>query len=62
MVPRGIRNKTCGLHILFSNTLRKMDLDITSKLTLSKSPFYTIVPWDAVVPLGHVLASYFWDT
>jgi hypothetical protein len=37
-----------GLNVLFTKTLKKMNLDITHMLTKSTSPFYGIVPRNAV--------------
>jgi hypothetical protein len=44
-----------GLNLIFTSTLRKMGLDFTDMLVLSKSPFYGIVPSNAVHPLGMVV-------
>jgi hypothetical protein len=44
-----------GLNILFAKTLKKMGLDITHMLTMSTSPFYSIVPGNAAIPLGTVV-------
>jgi hypothetical protein len=44
-----------GLNVLFTNTLKKMKLDITHMLTKSTSPFYGIVPGNAAIPLGLVV-------
>jgi hypothetical protein len=44
-----------GLNVLFTKTLKKMKLDITNMLTKSTSPFYGIVPGNAVIPLGSVV-------
>jgi hypothetical protein len=44
-----------GLNVLFTKTLKKMKLDITHMLTRSTSPFYSIVPGNAAIPLGSVL-------
>jgi hypothetical protein len=44
-----------GLNLIFASTLRKMGLDLTDMLVPSKSPFYGIVPGNAVHPLGTVL-------
>jgi hypothetical protein len=41
-----------GLNLIFASTLRKTGLDFTNMLTLSKSPFYGIVPGNAAHPLG----------
>jgi hypothetical protein len=43
-----------GLNVLFTKTLKKMNLDITRMLTKSTSPFYGIVPGNAAIPLGSV--------
>jgi hypothetical protein len=44
-----------GLSVLFTKTLKKMKLDITHMLTKSTSPFYSIVPGNAAIPLGSVV-------
>jgi hypothetical protein len=44
-----------GLNLIFASTLKKMGLDLTSKLTPSKAPFYGIVPGNAAHPLGTVV-------
>jgi hypothetical protein len=44
-----------GLNLIFTSTLRKMGLDFTDMLVPSKSPFYGIVPGNAVHPLGTVV-------
>jgi hypothetical protein len=44
-----------GLNVLFTKTLKKMGLDITHMLTKGSSPFYGIVPGNAVIPLGSVV-------
>jgi hypothetical protein len=43
------------LNVLFTKTLKKMNLDITHMLTKSTSPFYCIVPGNATIPLGSVV-------
>jgi hypothetical protein len=44
-----------GINILFTKTLKKMNLDIIHMLTKSTSPFYGIVPGNAAIPLGSVV-------
>jgi hypothetical protein len=44
-----------GLNLIFASTLRKMGLDFTDMLVPSKSPFYGIVPGNAVHPFGTVV-------
>jgi hypothetical protein len=44
-----------GLNVLFTKTLKKMNLDITHMLTKRTSPFYGIVPGNAAIPLGLVV-------
>jgi hypothetical protein len=44
-----------ALNLIFASTLRKMGLDFTDMLVPSKSPFYDIVPGNAVHPLGTVV-------
>jgi hypothetical protein len=44
-----------GLNVLFTKTLKKMKLDITHMLTKSTSPFYSIIPGNAAIPLGSVV-------
>jgi hypothetical protein len=43
------------LNVHFTKTLKKMKLDITNMLTKSTSPFYSIVPGNAAIPLGSVV-------
>jgi hypothetical protein len=43
-----------GLNIIFSDTLRKMGLDLAGLITPASIPFYGIVPGKAVMPLGQV--------
>jgi hypothetical protein len=45
----------CKLNVLFTNTLKKMKLNITHMLTKSTSPFYGIIPGNATIPLGSVV-------
>jgi hypothetical protein len=47
-------NEGSGLNLLFTNTLQKMGLDITDMLTLSKAPFYGVVPGNSATALGTV--------
>jgi hypothetical protein len=44
-----------GLNVLFTKTLKKMNLDVTHMLTKSTSPFYGIIPGNAAIPLGSVV-------
>jgi hypothetical protein len=44
-----------GLNVLFTQTLKKMKLDVTDMLTKSTLPFYGIVPGNAAIPLGSVV-------
>jgi hypothetical protein len=44
-----------GLNLIFASTLRKMGLDLTDMVVPSKSPFYGIIPANAVHPLGTVV-------
>jgi hypothetical protein len=44
-----------GLNLIFASTLKKMGLDFTDMLVLSKSPFYGIVLGNAAHPLGTVV-------
>jgi hypothetical protein len=44
-----------GLNVLFTKTLKKMNLNITHMLTKSTSPFYGIIPRNAAIPLGSVV-------
>jgi hypothetical protein len=44
-----------GLNVLFTKTLKKINLDITHMLTKSTLPFYGIVPGNAAIPLGSVV-------
>jgi hypothetical protein len=43
------------LNVLFTKTLKKMNLNITHMLTKSNTPFYGIVPGNAAIPLGPVV-------
>jgi hypothetical protein len=43
-----------GLNLLFVRTLKKIGLNITDMLTLSKAPFYGIVPRNSATPIGPV--------
>jgi hypothetical protein len=43
------------LNVFFTKTLKKMKLDITHMVTKSTSPFYSIVPRNAAIPLGSVV-------
>jgi hypothetical protein len=50
-----------GLNVLFTKTLKKMELDITHMLTKSTSPFYGIVLGNGSYPTGlSGPASYLW--
>jgi hypothetical protein len=44
-----------GLNVLFTKTMKKMKLDITHMLTKSTSPFYSIIPGNAAIPLGSMV-------
>jgi hypothetical protein len=44
-----------GLNVLFTKTLKKMNLDITHMLTKSTSSFYSIVIGNTAIPLGSVV-------
>jgi hypothetical protein len=44
-----------GLNVLFTETLKKMKLDITHMFSKSTSPFYGIVPGNTAIPLGSVV-------
>ena len=43
-----------GLNIIFSETLRKMGLQLAGMITLTSTPFYGIVPGKAAMPLGQI--------
>jgi hypothetical protein len=43
------------LNVLFTKTLKKMNLDITHMLTKSSSPFYGILPGNVAISLGSVV-------
>jgi hypothetical protein len=51
-----------GLNLIFASTLRKTGLDIMDMLVSSKSPFYGIIPSNAVHPLGMVVLPVTFDT
>jgi hypothetical protein len=44
-----------GLNLIFASTLRKMGLDFTNMLVLSKFPFYGIIPSNVAHPFGMVV-------
>jgi hypothetical protein len=44
-----------SLNLLFGSTLKKMDLNISKMLTLSRAPFYGIIPGNEATPLGSVV-------
>jgi hypothetical protein len=44
-----------GLNLLFTSTLKKMELDISKMLTPSKVPFYGVVPGNVATLLGSVV-------
>jgi hypothetical protein len=43
-----------GLNIIFSDTLRKIGLELTGMITPTSAPFYGIVPSKAAMPLGQI--------
>jgi hypothetical protein len=43
-----------GLNIIFSETLRKMGLNLAGLITQIGVPFYGIVPSKATMPLGQI--------
>jgi hypothetical protein len=43
-----------GLNVLFTKTIKKMKLDFIGMLTKSTSPFYSIIPCNATIPLRSV--------
>ena len=43
-----------GLNIIFSETLRKMGLQLVGMITPMSTPFYGIVPGKAAMPLGQI--------
>ena len=43
-----------GLNIIFSETLRKMGLQLAGMITPTSTPFYGIVPGKAAMPLGQI--------
>jgi hypothetical protein len=47
LIDEGVR-----LNIIFSETLRKMGLDLAGLITPTSVPFYGIVPGKAAMPLG----------
>jgi hypothetical protein len=54
-LTRVLINGGSGLNLIFASTLRKMGLDLTDMLVLSKSPFYDIFPGNTAHPLGTVV-------
>jgi hypothetical protein len=43
-----------GLNIIFSDTLRKMGLELAEMITPTSVPFYGIVPGKAAIPLEQI--------
>jgi hypothetical protein len=43
-----------SLNIIFSDTLRKMGLDLAGMITLTSVPFYGIVPGKAAMPFAQI--------
>jgi hypothetical protein len=43
-----------GLNIIFSETLRKMGLNLAELITPTGVPFYEIVPGKTTIPLGQI--------
>jgi hypothetical protein len=44
-----------GLNVLFTKTLKNINLDITDMLTKGASPFHGIIPGNVAIPLGSVV-------
>jgi hypothetical protein len=53
-VTKVLMHGGAGLNIIFSDTLRKMGLDLAGLITPTSIPFYGIVPRKAAMPLGQV--------
>jgi hypothetical protein len=54
-LTRVLINGGSGLNLFFASTLKKMGLDISKMLTPRRAPFYSIVPGNAVTPLGFMV-------
>jgi hypothetical protein len=54
-VTRVLNDGGSGLNLLFTNTLKKMGLNISKMLLPSRAPFYGIVPGNTATPLGSVV-------
>jgi hypothetical protein len=52
-LPKTLIDGGSGLNIIFTETLRKMEFDLT-KMTACDEPFYGVVPSKAAYPIGRV--------
>ena len=50
------------LNIIFSETLRKMGLQLAGMITPTSTPFYGIVPSKAAMPLGQITLPVTFET
>jgi hypothetical protein len=61
-VTKVLIDKGAGLNIIFSDTLRKMGLELTRMITPTSVPFYGIVPSKATMPLGQITLPVTFET
>jgi hypothetical protein len=54
MVTRVLIDGGAGLNVIFSETLKKMGLDLVGLITPTGISFYGIVPGKAAMPLGQI--------
>jgi hypothetical protein len=53
-ITKVLIDRGAGLNIIFSETLRKMGLQLTGMITPTSMPFYGIVPGKVAMPLGQI--------
>jgi hypothetical protein len=53
-VTKALIDGGAGLNIIFSDTLRKMGLELAGMITPTSVPFYGIVPGKAAMPLRQI--------
>ena len=53
-ITKVLINGGVGLNIIFSDTLRKMEINLEGLITPTNIPFYGIVPRKAAMPFGQV--------
>ena len=54
IVPKVLIDGGAGLNIIFSDALKKMNIDYEGMVTPTNTQFYGIVPRRAVIPLGQI--------